>query len=194
MAITTVLLDLDGVVRHFDPGHVASVESKHNLSAGSLTETAFDPELLIPVITGLTTRADWFAEVGRRVNCAQAARDWTANIGSVDQEMIDEVDRLRSTGTKVAILTNGTNTIPAEMEILGLTGRFDRIFSTSEIGFAKPDKRAFQFVCDGLGVDPTSVFFTDDSPSKLSGAIELGMTARLFEGVPTFRGHLAELQ
>lgn len=31
----------------------------------------------------------------------------------------------------------------------------------------------------------------DDSESKLAGAIEIGMTAHLFEGVPGFRRHLA---
>lgn len=43
-----------------------------------------------------------------------------------------------------------------------------------------------------LGVEPESVLFTDDSASKLGGAVEIGMTAHLFEGVETFRRHLAE--
>ncbi len=44
-----------------------------------------------------------------------------------------------------------------------------------------------------LDTDPSTVFFTDDSTSKLHGAIEIGMTARRFQGVDLFRDHLAEL-
>ena len=93
----------------------------------------------------------------------------------------------------VAILTNGTNTIPDEMRELGVDRRVDAIFNTAEIGHAKPDRRAFQHVVDALGVDPTRVFFTDDSPSKLAGALELGMTAETFTGVAAFRGTLERL-
>jgi glucose-1-phosphatase len=107
--------------------------------------------------------------------------------------MLAEVDLLRSAGFTVAVLTNGTDTIPDEMESFGLDRRFDAIFNSAEIGFAKPDRRAFEHVCGALGCPPEAVFFTDDSASKLHRAVELGMAVRLFEGVPTFRKHLREL-
>ena len=67
------------------------------------------------------------------------------------------------------------------------------MFNTWDIGVAKPDPRAFQHCCNELGVAPAEVFFTDDTESKLAGAVELGMTARHFVDVETFRRHLGEL-
>lgn len=193
MSLTTVLLDLDGVVRHFDPEHVAGVEERHGLRAGSLTEAAFEPLLLDRVITGRIRRSEWVREVGRQVDHLGAAEEWMAERGTVDAAMMAEVDKLRSRGHVVAVLTNGTDTIAAEMKSLGLDLRFDAVFNSADMGIAKPDRRVFERVSAALGVDPVEVFFTDDSESKLRGAIEVGMTARRFLGVDAFRFHLAEV-
>ena len=193
MGLTTVLLDLDGVVRHFNPRHVAHVESEHGLAAGSLAAAAFEPVLLESVITGRRSRREWTAAVGEVVGSMRAAQLWMAERGEVDDEMMRIVDGLRSTGITVAVLTNGTDTIPVEMVALGLADRFDGIFNSADIGFAKPDRRAFEYVCRELGVDPAAIFFTDDSSTKLAGARAIGMEARTFVGTDTFHVHLTEL-
>lgn len=195
MTITTVLLDLDGVIRHFDPNHVAEIENHHGIPQDSLVAAAFEPELLERAITGRITRAHWIDQVGQVVSCPTAAEEWLAAVrrGSIDWEMIDLVDQLRASGIVVAILTNGTDTISEEMGSFGLIEHFDDIFSSAQIGFAKPDRRVFETVCESLDVQPEAVFFTDDSRSKLAGAIELGMTAKTFTGVPSFVQQLCEL-
>ncbi len=192
MAISTVLLDLDGVVRHFDPQHLDRVEERHRLEKGSLAGAAFAPELLDRVVTGKIGRNDWVTSVGRSVGSPRAAEEWLSTPGRIDWELMGIVDELRSEGLIVAVLTNGTDTIPAEMEAFGLEDRFDGIFNSAEIGFAKPDRRAFLHVCDRLNVDPERVFFTDDTASKLSGATEIGMIAELFLGLDRFRQHLSQ--
>ncbi len=192
MDLTTVLLDLDGVVRHFDLARVESVEERYGLSPGILHATAFESGLLERAITGRIRRIDWVQEVGDRVGHPVAARECFADLGVVDATMLDVVEALRAQGVVVAVLTNGTDTIPAEMEALGLDSRFEVIFNSAEMGVAKPDRRVFEEVCCRLRVAPSEVFFTDDSASKLKGAVEIGMTARLFEGVEPFRRHLAE--
>ncbi len=138
MPLTTVLLDLDGVVRHFDVAHVAAVEERHGLPSGILHTTAFEPERLERLVTVRLRRADWIDEVGAQVGHLPAARECFADQGRADESLLA--------------------------------------------------------VVDGLDVDPVEVFFTDDSASKLRGAIEIGMTARLFEGVEVFRQHLVEVE
>ncbi len=126
------------------------------------------------------------------VGSAAAAKAWLAALGTVDAALMLEIDRIRSDGHVVAALTNGTDTIPDEMRSLGIVDRFDQVFNSAEIGFAKPDRRVFEHVCHKLAVAPTDVFFTDDSPSNLKGAQEIGMSARVYEGVTAFRKHLQE--
>ncbi len=154
--MTTVLLDLDGVIRHFDPGHVADVERRHELPSGALTAAGFRPELLELVVTGRITRAAWVARVGVRVGSSAAAEEWLAERGRIDWELLALVDDLRDAGVTVAVLTNGTDTIPQELAELGVSNRFDAVFNSAEIGFAKPDRRAFEHVCARLGVPPRS--------------------------------------
>ena len=50
----------------------------------------------------------------------------------------------------------------AEIAALGIADRFDAIFNSADIGFVKPDVRAFEHVRHALGVAAVQVFFTDD--------------------------------
>ena len=193
MTISTVLLDLDGVIRHFDPTHRPGVEQTYGLVPGTLQETAIETELIHSVTTGKITRAAWTEEIGRRIGSPAAALEWLSARGTIAHDLLALVDQLRADGIIVAILTNGTDTVPAELDDFGITERFDAVFNTAEIGYIKPDPRAFLHVVTALDVPPEAVFFTDDSAGKLSGAIELGMTARQYIDLQTFRSHLDEL-
>ena len=192
MAISTVLFDLDGVIRHFDPDHLAAVEARFGLAPGSLWAAAFEPELAERLTTGRCTREAWKSEVGRRVGSPEAAGAWLGAKATTDDEMLALVDELRAIGMTVAILTNGTDTIPTELAEAGIDVRVDAVFNSAEIGYAKPDRRAFEHVCAALGVRPAEVFFTDDSPHKFDGAVEIGMRVHHFTGLPDLRAALAD--
>ncbi|QGG93762.1 HAD family hydrolase [Actinomarinicola tropica] len=193
MTVTTVLLDLDGVVRRFDPTHRIGVELRHGIEPGSLAAVAFAPDEVEPVVTGRRTRAEWVERVGRAIGNPGAAREWLDARGQVDHGLMTVVDRLRGAGTPVAVLTNGTDTIPVELVELGIAGRFDVVFNSAEIGLTKPSPSVFAHVCDQLGVEPAEVFFTDDTEGHVLAASRLGMVARLYEGLRPFVRHLAEL-
>lgn len=70
---------------------------------------------------------------------------------------------------------------------MNLTSHFEAVFNSAEIGWTKPDVRAFQFVLDALGLEPEELFFTDDSASKLVGAEALLMPAHHFTGIRGLR-------
>ncbi len=194
MADWTVVLDLDGVVRHFDPDQFRAVERDHGLPDGSVAAVAFEAELLDRLVTGRLRRAEWIEIVGERLGNAAAARACFAPLGRIDQAVLEFVDELRRRGTTVAILTNGTDTIEAELRESGVGDRFDAVFSTWDIGVAKPDPRAFEHVCAALGVPATSCVFVDDTESKLTGATALGMTTHHFQGPAGLRDLLVSLE
>ncbi|NJI60243.1 HAD family hydrolase [Microbacterium oxydans] len=188
--IRVVLFDLDGVIRHFDPAHVAEIERRHGLDSGIIAGTAFAAPLIDEVTTGRITRAEWVRRIGERIGNAAAATEWGAHPAMVDGDVLDLSDELRAAGLRTAVLTNGTDTLPAELAAHGISDRFDAVFNSADIGFAKPDARAFQHVLGALEVSATEVFFTDDSAGKLVGAESLSMHTNLFAGVDDLRAQL----
>lgn len=192
--IRVILFDLDGVVRHFDPRHVARIENKHGIPAGAIEHFAFRSPLIEEVTTGRITRRQWIERIAEHLGNTEAAEEWGRQPFAVDPMILDLTDELRAHGLTTAILTNGTDTIPSEVEQLSLSPHFDHVFNSASIGFVKPDRRAFQHVIDMLGVPARTVFFTDDSISKLGGAAELGMTTHHYRGVAGLRDALRESQ
>jgi glucose-1-phosphatase len=192
--IDALVLDLDGVVRHFDAGYEAELCERFGLEAGAIAAAAYAPELLQPVITGATTKDQWIAAVGAALGRPEAAEAWGRSPTTVDEDVLAIVDEVRATGRPVAILTNGTSTIDEELAALDVVHRFDRIFNSAVIGHAKPDVRAFRHVLDALDRPGERVAFADDSPAKLAGATELGMATLAFTDATSLRSWLVALE
>lgn len=188
--INTVLFDLDGVVRHFGMDDVAEIEQRHLLGEGVLSRAAFSPALLTAVTTGAITRDEWVRAIGERVGNAAAASEWSSLTPTVDAEVLDLADGLRDQGLTTAVLTNGTNTTAAEVAACGIDQHFDTIFNSADIGYVKPDVRAFSHVLRALERAPAEVFVIDDTESKLDGARTLGMATHLFTGITELRNAL----
>ncbi|MFE7195053.1 HAD family hydrolase [Microbacterium oxydans] len=187
--IRVVLFDLDGVIRHFDARNTATIERRYDLAPGDIERIAFARPLIDEVTTGRITRAEWVRRIGARVGTA-AAEEWSAQPAAIDDGVLELIDDVRETGVRTAVLTNGTDTIPTEIAAHGIASRFDAVFNSAEIGYAKPDTRAFRHVIDALGVDAAEVFFTDDSASKLVGAQRLSMHTHHYDGIDDLRARL----
>lgn len=188
--IRAVLFDLDGVIRHFDKAHVAGIELEHGLSPGALERFAFAQPLITEVTSGRITRAEWVERIGTHVGSQTAADAWGRQPWTIDERMLELADEVRGLGLSPAVLTNGTDTIPEEVAASGIAERVDAVFNSAQIGFVKPDHRVYAHVLDALALEADSVFFTDDSATKLAGAAEVGMLTHLFTGVPPLRSAL----
>ncbi|MEV8249412.1 HAD family phosphatase [Microbacterium sp. NPDC076768] len=188
--IRVVLLDLDGVIRHFDPSYTADIENRYNLQRGKLASCAFAHPLIDQVTTGQITRSDWIRRIGQQVGVAQAAEEWGAQPARVEDSVLMLMREVRDAGLRTAVLTNGTDSISAELSALGIACQFDAIFNSATIGHAKPDRRAFEHVLDALSVKGSEVLFVDDSASNLLGAERLSIHTHLYTDVATLRAAL----
>ncbi len=186
-----ILFDLDGVLRHFSVAIPQQVEKNYGLQAGILPLIAFSSGLLTAVTTGQITKQQWIEKVGDKVGNPQAAHDWFQDSGTIDTQMVTLIRKLRNAGYKTAILTNGTDTIRDEIEAFNLSQYFDAIFTTNEIGYAKPSPRAYQHVCEKLNLEPNKIVFIDDKASNIAGAEAVGFTGHLFRNVETLQKFLA---
>ncbi len=170
--VDAVLFDFDGVVRRFP----RDAEWHDQVAA-----VAFDPGLLDQAVTGKITDEEWRAEVLRRLgqNAAAAVEEWSASYGEVNDAVLELVREVRAR-TRAGLLTNGTTRLGADLQQLGIADEFDVIFNSCELGVAKPDLAVYNIVCAQLNVDPTTVFFVDDSPGHVDAAREAGLRAVLF--------------
>jgi putative hydrolase of the HAD superfamily len=179
VTIRAVVFDLDGVVRHFEPE--TAIEERFGLPSGALYRTAFLPELLDATVTGEQAYDDWIAGIGDALaqthgeHTRAAALAFSQLAATVDTDIVDLMRRLRANGYVVAILTNGTTRVEAEVEALGIDREVDHLFNSARIGYAKPDPRVFAHVLATLGIAADECVFTDDSPPKCEGARTVGM-------------------
>ena len=87
------------------------------------------------------------------------------------------LDALRAAGKTVILLSNAQSCFTRpELELLGLSEGFDRIFISSEVGFKKPDPRFFRYALDSLGLEPRDcLMIGNDLSCDLGGAAAVGM-------------------
>ena len=89
------------------------------------------------------------------------------------------LERLRGSGAKLALLTNGsTEKQWGKIRQFGLAEFFDHIQVEGDVGFGKPDPRAFRHALAALGVRPEETWMVGDNLlSDIEGAQRLGIFA-----------------
>ncbi|MDR1507360.1 MAG: HAD family hydrolase [Treponema sp.] len=67
-----------------------------------------------------------------------------------------------------------------KLELLGLDGLFDAVFSTEEFCALKPDPRPFEKLASSMGLSPGEILYVGNSPGyDIRGAKRAGMKAAL---------------
>lgn len=115
------------------------------------------------------------------------------NSYEVNQEIADIVKQVRAKGFKTCICSNNFET-----RIRELNNKFDflndfdvHVFSY-KVGTLKPNKEIFKALIKDSNVEANQIIYSDDSPNKLSGAIELGINTFVFDTVDRFIAKLKE--
>ncbi|MEU6152332.1 HAD family hydrolase [Actinosynnema sp. NPDC047251] len=174
--MTLLLLDLDGVLREFGPDD--PVEDAFGLPRGSLGRLAFS--LVGPALVGEVPDARWRAAIRDRLAAdvgPDAARDAVAawsRLGAVVPAALDLVRVVRRRH-RVALFSNATDRLPADLRALGLDRELDDVVTSAELGAAKPDPLAFRKALARLGVPAGETVFCDDSAANAAGAVEAGI-------------------
>jgi putative hydrolase of the HAD superfamily len=192
--IDTLILDLDGVVRHWDPEHFRSTVESFGVTREQFAAEAFEAALYQQAMTGAITAEQWDAEIGRRVsarfgcNPKAVAAAFAAMVWSIDDEVVALVQRVRHAGkAQVAVFSNASTRLEADLESCGVDAAFDVIFNSARLGVVKPDPEAFRTVAAALGASPESCLFVDDTAPNVEGARAAGMQAEQYTDVAALR-------
>lgn len=177
-----LLIDFDGVLRVWDASRTAAVEERYGLPVGSLTATAFDWSRLRAALTGEVTDAEWMVGVGAALGSPEAVAEWQSYRGEVCAEVLRLIRDVRAAGCPVALATNATDRLTADLASLGLTGEFDAVVNSAEVGAAKPAREFFAVACAAVGRPPDRCLLVDDDDRQVRGARVAGVSAFRWTG------------
>ena len=95
---------------------------------------------------------------------------------------LEALERLKSAGYKLAIVSNAEGQVESDAQRFGLAPFFDVVIDSHVVGVAKPDPRIFEIALERLGVGPDEVRFAGDIYSiDVLGARAAGIEARLID-------------
>jgi HAD superfamily hydrolase (TIGR01509 family) len=110
----------------------------------------------------------------------------------INQNVIRAVSHL--TGHTHVVLSNASHEylLPI-MDHLGLMKIFKTVYVSSQIGFAKPDQRAYAHVLKAEGFDTDDSVMIDDAPRNIDAACEMGMHGIIYEPGTDFVARIQNL-
>ena len=116
----------------------------------------------------------------------------------VDPEAASTLDRLKSSGFRLGVISNFDYRVYRILDGLGLSGYFDSITISSEAGYAKPRREIFDLALSSLNAEARDSMHVGDSPHlDLAAASEAGMVAVLIDpagkAAPAIEGRTARV-
>ena len=106
-----------------------------------------------------------------------AVAEWSAHRGEVRAEVLDLIRELRAGGVPVAIASNATDWLDADLAQLGLTGEVDAVVNSSVLRRYKPTAEFFHAACEAVATPPAHCLFVDDDDRNVRGARAAGLSA-----------------
>ncbi|GAA2904893.1 haloacid dehalogenase [Actinoplanes cyaneus] len=182
-----LLIDLDGVLRRWDPAPMIAVEVKYGLKPAALLETSMSWDIYRPAMAGEISDEEWMGLVASRLpldgpEASAAVAEWQAYRGEVDPQALEFVRGVRAAGRKVGLATNATDRLRGDLDALGLTGEVDFVLSSWEMKVHKPAPEFFQQACLAIREVPKHVLFVDDDDRVIRGARVAGLSAYRWTG------------
>lgn len=96
---------------------------------------------------------------------------------------------------KVAMLTNiGKGGLQKRFDLKELDEYFDTVVASGEVGFAKPEARAYELTAERLGVRLDECVFIDDRAAYCDGARAVGMQAIEYSSFSQMKTELEKYQ
>lgn len=183
--LRAVLFDLGRVVIDIDFDRALAAWQKHSrLPLHELRTLYQADEPYRQHETGALSDDGYFRYLRERLqlDCGieDVARGWNALLVAGIDETLQMIDAIRGQIPCYAISnTNGCHVQEMHRAFPDLLPRFRKVFASHEIGYRKPDARAFLHVCREVGVAPAKALLFDDLPVNIEGARACGLQAAL---------------
>jgi len=195
--IDIVLFDFGGVIAEegFKQG-LTAVARANGVDEGAFVQAAFDIIYSTGYVLGKAPEsAFWDAlrrEKGVRGDDASLRNEIFSRFILRDW-MIDLVNKLKSNGIKVGILSDQTDLLEELDKKYDFFRLFNYIFSSYRLGKGKRDASLFDDVARAVNVEPDRILFIDDDPGHVNRARQKGWKAMLYIEQAGFQKELEEI-
>ena len=195
--IDVVLFDFGGVIAEegFKQG-LTAVARANGVDEGAFVQAAFDIIYSTGYVLGKAPEsAFWDAlrrEKGVRGDDASLRNEIFSRFILRDW-MIDLVNKLKSNGIKVGILSDQTDLLEELDKKYDFFRLFNYIFSSYRLGKGKRDASLFDDVARAVNVEPDRILFIDDDPGHVNRARQKGWKAMLYIEQAGFQKELEEI-
>jgi putative hydrolase of the HAD superfamily len=196
MVIKAVLFDTDGVIINSEMFSII-YSKKYNIPydemlpffKGEFQDCIIGKADLSEIVKPWLKKWKWEGSV------KEFLEFWFKSEHNLDKNIIKIIKDLRKKGIKCYIATNQekhrTEYMKNEMDFEDL---FDEVFSSSDIGYKKPNKRFYEFVInkikDKYKINADEIIFFDDSQENVDEAKKLGIKANLYKTFDEFKSIL----
>lgn len=123
-------------------------------------------------------------------NWSESLRTVMKQAIGVNPKMYLLVDELRGRNIPVALLSNIDGRLAKLIRSYGLYEPFDPCLLSCDIGYMKPDVKAYNVLLTKLNLPARDIVFIDDKLENVESAKAFGLDAILFESEEQLRGDL----
>jgi putative hydrolase of the HAD superfamily len=181
-----LLVDMDGVIRHWDGSDMLAADEVLGLPPGSYAAVALEPDRVRRANDGTLTDEEWRTEVAEALasehGCdpVAALTAWGTDGFTVDEAVVDLVRAVRDRGVRTVCLSNATTRLADDMAARGLADAFAAVVSSSQVRSLKPAPAIYEAAAEAAGSAPGDCLFVDDRAENVAGALAVGMPAVRF--------------
>lgn len=182
-----IIFDLGGVILNIDPARTVAAFQEFGISDLDtrylqLVRTGIFDDYERGEITSMQFRDGIRNTFETDVSDAQIDDAWNAMLLDLPKERLELLRKLGKTKSMV-LLSNTNEThirqfnseLYLEYGLIDLSGHFQKLYYSYEVGMRKPDERIFRHVLVEQGFDPTETLFIDDSLQHIEPARKVGL-------------------
>lgn len=192
MTTKCILFDADGVVIHSEMFSVQYAK-KYNVPYEDILpffKKEF-PDCIIGKADLIKIVKPWLPKWKWKGSVHDFLQFWFEAEHNIDKNIVSVINKLRKRGIKCYLATNQEKYRTQYMlENMGFKDLFDNVFSSSHIGYKKPDTKFFESILNKLkkeyNINPHEIMFFDDSIEHIDEANKLGIKAYQYQNFKDF--------